>query len=47
MEMLKCRKALFLTANMMRGLPFVLFHLFLKAKRITMCSQQGLKGESE
>lgn len=47
MEMLKCRKASFLTTNMMRGLPFVVFHLLLKAKRIRLCSQQGLKGESE
>lgn len=47
MEMLKCRKASFLTANMMRGRPFVVFHLFLKAKPIRLCSQQGLRGESE
>lgn len=47
MEMLKCRKASFPTANMMRGLPFVVFHLFFKAKHIRLCSQQGLKGERE
>lgn len=45
--MLKCHKNSFLHTNMMRGVPFVVFHLFFKAKPIRLRSQQALKGESE